>query len=82
VKIGRKRSRGESTIRNIFDATKAIELMAGTHAEGHACLICKAANGDGEAQAIILLELRKRGHEKALDLPERHEPSAAAGQED
>jgi hypothetical protein len=69
--IGRKRSRGESTIRNIFDATKAIELMAATHAEGHDCLICKAANGDGEAQAIILLELRKRGHEKALDLPDR-----------
>jgi hypothetical protein len=69
--IGRKRSRGESTIRNIFDATRAIELKAATHAEGHDCLICKAANGDGEAQATILLELKKRGHEKALDLPER-----------
>lgn len=69
--FGQKKPRGESTIRNIFDATKAIEQMAATHAAGHDCLICKAAGGDGQAQAIILLELKKRGHEKALDLPER-----------
>jgi hypothetical protein len=68
--IGRRKPpRGESTIRNIFDATKAIEQMAATHAEGHDCLICKAAKGDGQAQAIILLELKKRGHEKAMDQP-------------
>ena len=67
--IGRRKPRGESTIRNIFDATKAIEQMAATHPEGHDCLICKAANGDSEAQAIILLELKKRGHEKAMDPP-------------
>lgn len=67
--IGRRKPRGESTIRNIYDATKAIEQMAATHAEGHDCLICKAANGDSEAQAIILLELKKRGHEKAMDPP-------------
>ena len=67
--IGRRKPRGASTIRNIVDATRAIEQMAATHAEGHDCLICKAANGDGQAQAIILLELKKRGHEKAMDLP-------------
>jgi hypothetical protein len=67
--IRRRKPRGESTIHNIFDATKAIEQMAATHAEGHDCLICKAANGDGQAQATILLELKKRGHEKAMDLP-------------
>jgi hypothetical protein len=67
--IGRRKPRGESTIRSIFDATKAIEQVAATHANGHGCLICKAAAGDGQAQAIILLELKKRGHEKAMDLP-------------
>jgi hypothetical protein len=65
----RKPPRGESTIRNILDATKAIEQKAATHPEGHDCLICKAANGDGQAQATILLELKKRGHDKAMDLP-------------
>jgi hypothetical protein len=67
--MGRRKPRGGSTIRNILDATKAIEQMAATHAEGHDCLICKAANGDGQAQAIILLELKKRGHDRAMDLP-------------
>ena len=67
--IGRRKPRGASTIRNISDATKAIEQMAATHPEGHDCLICKAAGGDGQAQAIILLELKKRGHDRAMDLP-------------
>ena len=62
-----------STIRNIVDATKAIEQMAATHAEGHDCLdLAKNANGAGQAQAIILLELKQRGHEKAMDQPRSH----------
>jgi hypothetical protein len=58
-----------SPVHNIFEGLKAIEMIAAQHPIGHRCLMCRAAGGDAEAQAMALLELKKHGHPRAMDLP-------------